>query len=458
MFNVSATDPSLYNFSNSSSVTSGTSVSFSHTFSGTDGYVVVCLHSRASGSNPTSLVATYGGTSMTLLQTSDNNVDQTAMFGLKNPSTGAQTVAISWSNSNSHLFGTAMSFQDVDQTTPVQEFQEVNSGSAQFLNVTLVNNNTNVIYGSCYTSAGGAGNSVNTNEVKIQGDTFTGFGFGTSIKYGNSTTNYIGWDNGAADLMTLIGITLEGTGVPVPTPIQGKNFTNITMNFNSHALMPGNLTDYWTNMNSSVNYMEFVVEDLDFQYDENISTRVATFPMSAGEKNSNALLMGSSLLNTSGIVINSSYQVPSFFEVTSYERNTTYKVTPYGCKKILNNDPTSSCSPANDFYIIIQDANTTQGEGFIASLSKGLASALPEKNTLTSTQKLGVAAAIIIITNIIIFLGGSGFFEGTVLLILSGIASVLEFIYFSANGYIPIGITLLAGLIVVAIFYLKGRN
>lgn len=252
--------------------------------------------------------------------------------------------------------------------------------------------------------------------------------------------------------------------VPPPSPpTQLYAFTNISMGFNEHNNYYQNLSLYWTNMTDGINHMEFIIYDQDILQNQNISTRIGTYPLVDGQNNTQNLLMKDVWINTTGYTISNTTEIPYSFEVYSFSENNTYYVTPWGCKERHN--PNSSidqyCTEGTPFYIIISDENVTgvqEGSGFLASLASSLSSIFPTTSGLSNTQKLGVVVTIILITNAIIFLGGFTFLTGSTLVLISGIATAIEFIYFAVNGYVPGGLLLLIGLIIVAIVLLKNRN
>jgi len=97
-----------------------TSLSYSHTATG-DNYLIVQLSARA---NITSPSVTYNSVSMTLLvgptSPSAGQYAQQWVYGLANPSTGSNTVSISWTGS-AGVASTAVSYTNVASVnTPTQ--------------------------------------------------------------------------------------------------------------------------------------------------------------------------------------------------------------------------------------------------------------------------------------------------------------------------------------------------
>lgn len=97
----------------------GTSISWSHTCTGSNRYVIVGVSNSADGATAS---VTFNGVSMTALtaaiHSNNSNQGYGRLFGLVNPPTGTSTVAVS-STSSGDLSGGSISFTGVDQTTPV---------------------------------------------------------------------------------------------------------------------------------------------------------------------------------------------------------------------------------------------------------------------------------------------------------------------------------------------------
>lgn len=111
-----------------SASTAETSLSFSHDCTG-DNYLLVSCAFRLNCSNPT---ATYNGVSMTLLgsrQTGGDGIEFIYLFGLSNPATGSNTVAISWTNDRG-LATIAASFSGVNAVGSVTDGDGGDSGGS----------------------------------------------------------------------------------------------------------------------------------------------------------------------------------------------------------------------------------------------------------------------------------------------------------------------------------------
>jgi hypothetical protein len=103
---------------------SATSASWSHTATGTNRYVLAMVSfADTSGSTPDPTVsATYGGTAMSNVGSVSVETGTVGsilvFFGLVNPATGAQTIALTSSKAD-FIVGGSVSFTGVDQTSPV---------------------------------------------------------------------------------------------------------------------------------------------------------------------------------------------------------------------------------------------------------------------------------------------------------------------------------------------------
>lgn len=99
-----------------------TTLSFSHTASGSERYAAVPF-SIQNGDTATGV--TYGGVSMTQVIAgvsygpTNPNTEYAYIYGLVAPATGSQTVTITRSSSTNGIFASATSLTGVNQTTPI---------------------------------------------------------------------------------------------------------------------------------------------------------------------------------------------------------------------------------------------------------------------------------------------------------------------------------------------------
>jgi Tfp pilus assembly protein PilX len=103
-----------------SSGSSSTTLSWTHTASGTNRVVIVGVSYISPSATAT---ATYGGTSMTLVgQQFTTGDSRMAMFSLVNPPTGAKTVTVTFSVAVNSAVGGSVSMTGANQTTPTGTF------------------------------------------------------------------------------------------------------------------------------------------------------------------------------------------------------------------------------------------------------------------------------------------------------------------------------------------------
>jgi hypothetical protein len=112
----------------SSSEGTGSSVTWSHTCSGSDRALYVAAYTfEGSGANDTSVTATYNSVAMTKRSTvADASVPQNQQFcvlRLVAPATGANNIVVTEDGPNDEIDCAAMSYTGVDQTTPDEGFQ-----------------------------------------------------------------------------------------------------------------------------------------------------------------------------------------------------------------------------------------------------------------------------------------------------------------------------------------------
>lgn len=179
--------------------TVGTSVSFSHTTTGTN-LALIVVPSRDNASTDTT-TCTYNSVSMTqVAEVEGANTQYTTAFILVNPATGAHTVACSWATNAEHITY-AISYTGVDQTTPngtpvtsggaaTSETDDVTSG-VEDLVVDFMGVNTSV------TLAEGAGQTARGTETQ---DT-SGQAFGSSEEAGGTTVT-MSWTWGGGSQRT----------------------------------------------------------------------------------------------------------------------------------------------------------------------------------------------------------------------------------------------------------------
>lgn len=177
-----------------------------------------------SGSAPTGLTCTWNSVPMTLLCQQDRALGgaSVAVFGLRSPASGAQTLALSWTN-NAEIFVDAISFTGVDTTSDAAAFPHQatqDAGVAQTVAVTSA-----------------VGNYVVACESpNVSGSTLTGttlYFDASSGSFVNAGSNY---DVGAATVN--IGLASGGATVNIAVTDVGAAGAAVTV-FTSTLLTMG---------------------------------------------------------------------------------------------------------------------------------------------------------------------------------------------------------------------------
>jgi hypothetical protein len=180
---------------------SGTSFSWTHTCTGSDLYLIVAVFSY---NNQGTLTApTYNGVTMTLIQSTAlaGPLNKLWLYGLANPATGANTVAFSFSISNSFVASVATSYTGVDQSTPID------------VSATATETPGDATYNPAITTT--VDNAWVVGSFRAtQGNTFTGV-VGT-LREGAGALAMYNWDSNGA-------VTPAGTYTATITVVSGAN-------------------------------------------------------------------------------------------------------------------------------------------------------------------------------------------------------------------------------------------
>lgn len=107
---------------------SASSVTFSHTCTGSDLLLLVGVHLyNVNGATISSV--TYNGIALTLVDSAANSNRRVSLYRLVAPATGANDVVITLSGTEFEVNGGSMSFTGVDQTTPLGTAVAANGNS-----------------------------------------------------------------------------------------------------------------------------------------------------------------------------------------------------------------------------------------------------------------------------------------------------------------------------------------
>ncbi len=206
---------------NPSSHTDGvTSLSWSHTASGTNRavYVSVALGSYSASSRTTTV--TYGGISMTSVsKTFCNNGGggYVQLFRLLAPATGAQTVAVTVSSPGAiSIVAGSVSFTGVDQTTP-EAHTATNYGSSAAASVGITSVAGNMVLDATANGSGAASSSQTNRWLNnADGDSSGGCGASSTAAGANSVTMSYILNN---DDWGIIAVDIQAAAAPTVIPI-----------------------------------------------------------------------------------------------------------------------------------------------------------------------------------------------------------------------------------------------
>jgi hypothetical protein len=174
---------------------------------------------------PTGPAATWNGVSCTLLgsQTITAFTCLVALFGLKSPSSGAQTLAVTWTNL-ADILAAGVSFSGVDQTTPFQNANGSQSGSTLSLGQAITTTSGNYTVGglvagsaTAFTSSPGTNQSIFFDNTTLSA--LVGVDGAMSINPSTSaSTTYTG-TNSPTDFAAITGVDVKAAaGAAAVTP------------------------------------------------------------------------------------------------------------------------------------------------------------------------------------------------------------------------------------------------
>jgi hypothetical protein len=216
------------------SATATTTLTWSHTCSGTNRYVLVGVSMGQNPDTSRTMSATFGGTSMTslgLVHSGGSTAGLVQLFGLVNPAAGASTVTVTASGTTDTLSGGSMSFTGVDQTTPVGTAVTA-SGTGTALSATVASTTTgNMVAGTACTGTSTGITAVgNTSRwVKnVNGNTGAGNNAGETAAAGGSVS--MTFTSGASDFWGVVAVEVKAaaTGGGTATFTVGKTSAGST--------------------------------------------------------------------------------------------------------------------------------------------------------------------------------------------------------------------------------------
>jgi len=193
------------------SVQSAGSLTWSHTVSGSSRLLIVGVTvDDVTQQNITGV--TYAGTAMTKIGTAAAAAGtQTTLWQLVAPATGANNVVATSSISTTPTMGVAMSFNGVDQTTPVGT-PGTNTNTNGTSSVTIASTSGNMIVDAAgISNAGGSGPTVGGSQTLQQSNVLTGTRNGGSTAAGAASVAMT-WSWGVSDNTTQIAVEVKAAG------------------------------------------------------------------------------------------------------------------------------------------------------------------------------------------------------------------------------------------------------
>ena len=206
----------------SGTTANGTSLSWSHTASGTDRLVLVGVSVGVISDTPHTISSvTYGGQAMTSVdrQETNNNVGDSGyveLFSLVNPPTGAQTIVVTKASTACDILGGSISFTGVDQTTPLVTANEVSAGgTANPISLTVTSSVGNMVVdavckGSALAAPTGSGM---TNRILRNVNAGSGAGNLSMSTKAGAASNVLTYANSDSEFWGIIGVDVKAAPV-----------------------------------------------------------------------------------------------------------------------------------------------------------------------------------------------------------------------------------------------------
>ncbi|NTW33917.1 MAG: hypothetical protein HGB12_15095 [Bacteroidetes bacterium] len=214
------------------------SVNVTHTTSGNNRLLVVCVHTvPGAGYHCT---ATYNGVSMTE-KAYMGDISTVSIFTLVAPATGSHTIAVSCGGSVSQINVVGLSFTGVSQTTPIGNTENLawgNRVTTHTWNFTLSNTNSYTVecQGTQEDNSSGMTQSGGQTGFSLNGGSMTMAGAYKAQTSSGAITLSNSWSGNAQILETIIEINAASATIPiVTTPTSSSVTTN-------SAIMGANIT------------------------------------------------------------------------------------------------------------------------------------------------------------------------------------------------------------------------
>jgi hypothetical protein len=320
---------------------SGSSMSFSHTVSGSSRLLIVAPSYRASSV----LSVTYGGNSLTKIRNdvSPDSDRRTDLWYLLNPPTGSNSVAITFSGDAADVVGAAISFTGVNQSTPLGNNNGA-VGSDTSPTVSLSSSTNEVVLANLAIYPNGGNNVATANigqDVRWSANTtYNNIHGAGSTKTGSSSTT-IGWTTTQAFGWSVSAVGIRGNSATAHTLGSSSSQTLTANNINIIGIVDS------TTYNPTVTIAGNFSLDVGAAY-----TASATNPLTIGGNFTN----NGTFTSNSGTVVFNDNSKPSSLEYSAATTFTNFSCTTGG--KQLYFDETEQTNVSGLFTITGSDCTT----------------------------------------------------------------------------------------------------
>ena len=198
-----------------------TTLTFSHTCTGSNLYLIVHIYSQ-SGAGATGV--TYNGTAMTRLSAA-NDIDE--IWGLVNPATGANNVVASRASGTGSFLGGAISYTGVAQSSSIgnkdsgnyyDEANKTDSSTTPHRHFTTANDNSIIVVG-CWNDGDTTSDASGTGHTKRWGTTYFtgGKAFGTTKTTTAAGSYQLDFTISSANIVYCLCVELKELVIVAPT-------------------------------------------------------------------------------------------------------------------------------------------------------------------------------------------------------------------------------------------------
>lgn len=245
----------------SASISSGSSLSWTHTASGTNRLVIVGVSwscdsftagacpASPGGVPPTISSITYGGTAMTPIGSKNVADQEIAQYQLVNPPTGAQTVSVTFSSNVSRpIYGGSVSFTNVNQTTPIGTFASA-SGNSSSPSVTVASAVGEIVIDTLDFDTSAATLTVGAGQTQRWKNVFSAMPWGAGSTEAGAASVTMSWTANVADNWAIGAVSVKpaagsslilGTQYTLEAWVNGSDITTNKSILNKNSIAPNN--------------------------------------------------------------------------------------------------------------------------------------------------------------------------------------------------------------------------